>query len=442
MNNNVMEQLHECIGKIERDSREVKPGQIYIAIKGENHDGHDFLEEAFKNGASKAIVEKEIEGIDKDKFIVVEDTLAILNQLAIYVRSISKAKFIGITGSSGKTSTKELLKAALEIQGKTYATVGNMNNLIGLPITLVNMPLDIDYVILEMGMNHSGEIEQLTKIAKPDVAIITNIGRAHHGFFKTTNDIALAKSEIFQGLNKDGIAVIAKGEFFNLLNEKANEYSNNILVLGDDNDLKLLNYNNGDVKCEINGKEYCYSLLMKGEHQALNSVMVLGAVDALGVDVNAAIKGISKLNSLKGRGETKIINTKFGEFTLIDDAYNANPDSMTAAFKVLGSYKDKRKVAILGEMRELGEFAKTLHEGLLSEILNAQIDKVYCCCNDIKSLFDMLPEQIKGEWAEDSKKLKELLDGEIENEDVILVKGSLGSNMLLIVDWLKSLNQD
>ncbi len=455
MTDSIVKNIDSLIGKIVKDNRVIKNGDVFIALKGENHDGHNYAQDAIEKGASLVIVEQANPNIPIDKQIIVEDTMKALEEIAKLARAKTTAKIIAITGSSGKTSTKEMLKIALEAQGKTYATVGNLNNLIGLPLTLANMDLDCDFVILELGMNHFGEIASMVKLALPDIALITNIGRAHHEFFPTSLDIAKAKAEIFLGTTKEGYAILPQGDFYDFLHKEASSYIDNILSFGEEGDFKLLSYNNGEVKAEI-GELYNYTMEMKGYHQALNSVAVLGVVKVLGGELEKSIKAITKMQALKGRGEITKIQAKIGEITLIDDAYNANPDSMIAAIRSFGAMdntynennknnqnntenKIKRKIAALGEMRELGINSEALHKELYPEVLKANIDKVYCCCENMKYLYNMLPPEKQGAWTEDSQSLWLALEKDIKNNDSILVKGSLGSNMLYIVNSIKTM---
>ncbi len=446
INDDTLSKLYSCVGKIVKDSRYIKNGDVFIAIKGDKFDGHDFVESAINNGAKYAIVNHFIPNVDENKLIVVPDTLQALNLIAKYVRDNSTAIFIAITGSCGKTSTKEMLKHTLSVFGKTYVTAGNLNNLIGLPFTLANMPMDTKFAVLEMGMNHTGEIDIMTKIVRPNIAVVMNVGVAHHEFFPTINDIAMAKAEIFHGFDKNSIAIINNHNCFDTLKNKALLYTNNIFSFGESGDFFLKNYDNSsrNIVASISDNIYSFSLNLYGKHQAINSLAVLGVVNLLELDINKAIKALSDMSPVDGRGVVYHLKFDCGKIYLIDDAYNANPNSMKAAIEVLGSSVinddvNARKIAVIGDMKELGDNSRILHEEILDDILKNRIDTVFCCGQNMKYLYQKLPKNINTIWCEDSLTLWNSIKNKFNHNDVVLVKGSLGSNMVFIVNNLKQI---
>jgi UDP-N-acetylmuramoyl-tripeptide--D-alanyl-D-alanine ligase len=375
--------------------------------------------------------------------IVVKNTTNALDKLALNARNRSKAKFIGVTGSVGKTSIKEALFFLLEKQGKTSASRGSYNNHVGVPITLVNFDPDLDYAVVEMGMNHSGEISKLTKIATPDIRVITGISPGHVGNFENTQGIADAKAEIFEKMTKSGCVVLNKNnEYYDYLLQKAKDqgiekvYSFGLSAA----DAFLIKREGNALRASILDEIVDYTLSIEGEHWTLNSLCVLLTLKLAGGDVVKAAKDFENFNAVKGRGATQAIQFEKGKFLLIDDSYNANPDSMRAGIRVL-SGKKGRKIAILGDMLELGDMGPKYHLKLAEELLDAHVDKVYACGPLMALLFEMLPPTMKGAWREDSQTLAQDVLAIIEDDDIIFVKGSKGSKMGLIVSSLESLSR-
>ncbi len=429
------------------DTRTISPGNIFIAINGEKTDGHNYVNQAFEKGASAAIISKKNENILGKNFVLVGDTFESLNNLAKYSRSRSNTKVIAITGSVGKTSTKEILRAALSGQFLVYATEGNLNNHLGVPLTLARMPEDTDFAILELGMNKAGEIRSLSKLAKPDYALITNIDAVHLEFFDSIDGIADAKAEIFEGTERKGVAAInLDSKFFARLSEKAKQYDLNIISFGSSKnaDVKLLSYvlheDCSCVTCDINGLKMVVKIGVPGLHVVNNSLSVLAIVHAIGADLSLAGISFSNMTLPKGRGNRIKLIAEDGEVELIDESYNASPVSMKAALELLGQAKIKnngRRIAVLGDMLELGEQSLSFHQNLNNHIKDAGIDMVFSSGRLMKSLYKVLPDNIHKVWSSKSSELTDPLISELRSGDVVMVKGSFGSEMSKVVKGLK-----
>lgn len=431
------------------DTRTIKKGDLFIALKGEKSDGHNHAAEALAKGAAGVLVSSLPAGVSGNRAIIVEDTMKALEAMAHTARHRSNAKIIGVTGSSGKTSTKEMLKTALISVGKTHTTLGNLNNNIGMPLTLARMPKDTDFAVIEMGISHTGEMTEMTKIAEPDIAMITMIGTAHCEFFKTRADTAFAKAEIFKGMNADGIAFLnADDDQYPLLKKEAQKCGlKDIRSFGTtaDDDIVLLHTADiGDgtqISARIKDQSYTYMLRLAGRHQVQNSLGVIGILSALNIDMPTALQALGQLQPVKGRGQRFEIPLADGAFTLIDDAYNANPESMQAGIRVLGSIKPKnggRRIAVIGDMLELGDQARQLHTNLAADLIENKVDKVYTVGENSGALFDALPAEMQGMKKPVSDELAPLIKQEIKSGDIVLVKGSFGSKMAKIVEALKA----
>lgn len=432
------------------DSRTVERGDLFVAVKGGHSDGHLFAAGALEKGAAGVLVSELPEGVPAEKAIVVKDTLKALEAMARRARARGRAKVIGITGSSGKTSTKEMLRYALTAVGRTHCTQGNLNNQIGMPLTLARMPKTTDFAVIEMGMNHAGEMHDLTMLAHPDIAVVTMIGSAHREFFPTEEDTVSAKSEIFDGMDKNGkVFLNADNRHFAMLkNETEKRGLAYVYFFGKnaENDVALTDcrqeMNKTRVRAKVFGTEYSWTLKLPGEHQVSNSLAVAGVLKALDVDMPTALQGLSQLPVPKGRGQRFVLSCgKGGTFVLIDDAYNANPESVRAAIKVLGGLTPEgqgRRIAVLGDMLELGAFAPSLHKGLAVDLVENDIDLLYAVGENTGLLFDQLPRQMRGRKEKTAAELAEHIACDIRDGDVVLVKGSNGSRMSLIVDALKN----
>jgi UDP-N-acetylmuramoyl-tripeptide--D-alanyl-D-alanine ligase len=442
--------LPAAIAGISIDSRTIAPGEAYFAIKGDVQDGHAFVEAALNAGAALAV----IEDAQRDKFaadaplLIVDDVLAALCDLARASRARLAAQVIAVTGSVGKTSTKEVLRSTLGAQGKTHASVASFNNHWGVPLTLARCPADVRFAVFEIGMNHAGEIAPLVKMVRPHIAIITTVEPVHLEFFSSVEAIADAKAEIFEGVEPDGAVVLNRDNAqFARLQKRARKLGiAKIVSFGADEeaDARLLDVALhpacSAVHAEILGDELTYKLAMPGRHMAMNSLAVLAAASLAGADLALAGLALSQAQPAAGRGVRHVLTVPNGEATLIDESYNANPASMAAALNVLGRAgigAQGRRIAVLGDMLELGPSSAALHRGLTEPINANAIDMVFCCGPLMRNLWDALSSGKRGGYAEGSAALESQVVAAIRAGDVIMVKGSLGSRMKLIVAALE-----
>jgi UDP-N-acetylmuramoyl-tripeptide--D-alanyl-D-alanine ligase len=442
--------LPEGVTGLSIDSRTIKPGEAYFAIKGDVHDGHDFVAAALKAGATLAIVA----AAEREKFaadaplLVVDDVLDGLRKLAGASRARLDAQVIAVTGSVGKTSTKEALRTVLSAQGETHASVASFNNHWGVPLSLARCPARTRFAVFEIGMNHAGEIEPLVKMVRPHIAVVTTVEPVHLEFFAGLEAIADAKAEIFAGVEPGGVAVLNRdnSQFARL---KANAQArgiSRIVSFGADekSDARLLDLSlqatTSAVHASILGHQVTYKLGMPGRHVAMNSLAVLAAASLAGADLAIAALTLSKLEPAAGRGVRRGLDVGSGEATLIDESYNANPASMRAALNVLGQAAvgpRGRRIAVLGDMLELGPTGPALHQELAAAVTANQIDLVYCCGTLMRNLWDALSASKRGGYAETSASLGAQLIAAIRAGDAIMVKGSLGSKMKTIVNALE-----
>ncbi len=434
------------------DSRAIAAGDLFIALKGPSFDGHDFVLDALGKGAAAVMVSKLPADLPAGApLLQVGDTLEALTALGQAARTRSQARFIGVTGSVGKTGTKEALKACLAAQGPTAASVASFNNHWGVPLSLARMAPDSAYGVFEVGMNHAGEISALTAVLRPHVAIITTIAPVHLEFFDSVEGIADAKAEIFESMGADGTAVLNRDNaFYDHLAGKARAAGVGRIVgfgTAAGAELRLESCDLGErssrVRAEVFGRRIEYELGLPGEHSVMNSLAVLGAVEAAGADLDKALLELAKLAPLKGRGaREEIALPGGGRFELIDDSYNANPSSLRAAVAVLGSSRPGnggRRIAVLGDMLELGAEGERLHAGLAQPIEDAGIDLVFCCGSLMAALAEALPPALRGGHASDSQSLAPEVVAALGPGDVVLVKGSLGSRMAVVVEALKGI---
>jgi UDP-N-acetylmuramoyl-tripeptide--D-alanyl-D-alanine ligase len=442
--------LPAAITGISIDSRTIAPGDVYFAIKGDVHDGHAFVDAALKAGAALAV----IEATQRDKFaadaplLIVDDVLAALCDLARASRARLAAQVIAVTGSVGKTSTKEALRSVLGAQGETHASVASFNNHWGVPLTLARCPADVRFAIFEIGMNHAGEIEPLVKMVRPHVAIITTVEPVHLEFFSSVEAIADAKAEIFEGVEPNGAVVLNRDNaHFARLQKRARKLGiAKIVSFGADEnaDARLLDVALhpacSAVHANILGHDLTYKLAMPGRHIAMNSLAVLAAASLVGADLALAGLALSQAQPAAGRGVRHVLTVPNGEATLIDESYNANPASMAAALNVLGQAgvgAQGRRIAVLGDMLELGPKSAGLHRSLTEAINANAIDMIFCCGPLMRNLWDALSSGKRGGYAEGSAALESQVVAAIRAGDVIMVKGSLGSRMKLIVTALE-----
>jgi UDP-N-acetylmuramoyl-tripeptide--D-alanyl-D-alanine ligase len=442
--------LPAAVNGISIDTRTMQPGELFFAIKGENNDGHDYVRAAFESGAAACVIdEAHADALaGSGAFFIVHDTLAALQQLGRAARDRSLARIIAVTGSVGKTSTKEALRTVLSTAGTTHASTASYNNHWGVPLTLARMPVETRYGIFEIGMNHAGEITPLVRMVRPHLAIITKIAPVHLEYFESIADIADAKAEIFSGLVGDGAAILNHDdEQYERLRERAQQSSvTRILSFGEhaDADARLIDVDLGDessrVHARILGRDLAYELGVPGKHFALNSLAVLLAAHAAGVDLDRAASALAYIEAPAGRGRRESLPASQGAITLIDESYNANPASMQAALDLLGSAKvngDGRRIAVLGDMLELGSQSIALHSGLAEHIERNFVDMVFAAGRDMRHLFDALPERIRGQWAPHASELHAPVIEAIQGGDIVMVKGSNGSRMGPLVAALR-----
>lgn len=428
------------------DTRSLENGDLFVALSGPNFDGHDFVTGAFENGAAAALIsEAGQDSLGGKPGLIVADTLDALRALAVAGRARTGAKIAAITGSVGKTGTKEALAHVLAPQGATSFSKSSLNNHWGVPLSLARMPADTDFGIFEIGMNHPGEITPLVGMARPHVAVVTAIAAAHMEFFDTLEDIARAKAEIFSGLD-GGVAIINRDtDHFKLLADTALETgADRIVSFGRsaEADMRLIeclsDTTGNTVDARWRGKSLNFRVGQPGVHWAYNSLAVLATADVLGGDMDAAAATLTSLPGLPGRGAVHVIPWGDGKIRLIDDSYNANPESMSAALKTLGHMpKDGgRRVAILGDMLELGDISNTAHAGLAAQIAKHDIDTVFLAGPEMAALAEALPSTTLGGIAESADDLLPAVLSGLQAGDIVTVKASNGIGLSRIVNKL------
>jgi UDP-N-acetylmuramoyl-tripeptide--D-alanyl-D-alanine ligase len=440
----------EAISGLSIDSRTIAAGEAYFAIKGDVHDGHDFVMAALRAGAALAVVAS----AQRDKFpdqaplLVVDDVLAGLVDLARAARARLQAQVIAVTGSVGKTSTKEALRHVLGEQGATHASTASFNNHWGVPLSLARCPATARFAVFEIGMNHAGEIEPLVKMVRPRIAIITTVEPVHLEFFAGIEAIADAKAEIFSGVEPGGAVVLNRDNAqFSRLQHRAEELGiSRIVSFGADekSDARLLELSLhstcSTVHANILGHDVSYKLGLPGRHMAMNSLAVLAAASLAGADLALSALSLSQIEPVVGRGERRTLEVAGGEATLIDESYNANPASMAAALKLLGQVDvgpQGRRIAVLGDMLELGPTGAALHRGLIDAVKANHIDLVYCCGPLMRNLWEALSAGKRGGYADTAAELEAQAVAAIRAGDAIMIKGSLGSKMKTIVNALQ-----
>lgn len=436
------------------DSRTLETGDLFVAIIGENSDGHAYVENALKRGAAAAIVSAPTDAMRAaGPLVVVADTLSALNALGRAARARTRAKVVAVTGSVGKTGTKEALKLILSEQGATHASAASYNNLWGVPLSLARMPAGTRFGIFEVGMNHPGEITPLSQLVEPFVALITTVEAVHMEFFDSVEQIADAKGEIFDGLQKGGVAILNRDNpHYERLRAKAEKSgAGRIISFGEHKDAEArlekaaLKEDCSCVSATICGQPVTYKLAVPGRHIVMNSLAMLACVHALDADLAMAALAMANLKAPKGRGERHIVSAPLGQFTVVDESYNANPVSMRAALDALGRAKPEgngRRIAVMGDMLEIGETSIAMHRGLADAVREVGIDLVFACGPHMRELYKALPAAAQGAYAETSAELGPLLRDAVEPGDVVMVKGSLGSRMGPLVDLLRGLGDD
>jgi len=425
------------------DSRTVQPGELFIALCGPNHDGHAFVADALARGAAALVDRLPQDVSEAAPLVVVDDTMAALTALGRAARVRSTARIAAITGSVGKTGTKEALRLALSGQAPTHASAASHNNHWGVPLSLARAPRGTAYAVFELGMNAPGEIATLARLVRPHVAMITTVEAAHLGFFPSLAAIADAKGEIFQGLEPDGIAVLnADSAHYAHLRTRA-EAAGCARVIGFGTaagaavrlrDVRL-DSAGSDVVMTLDGRDIGFRMAAPGRHWVSNALGVIACAAALGADAEAAAHALAEFEAPAGRGRQHRVAVRGGWITLIDDSYNANPASVRAALEVLGSAPGRR-FAALGDMLELGDHAPRLHAGLAEPIATCGVDRVYTAGPAMRHLHDALPPVRRGPHVDDAVDLLSVLRAELQPGDTLLVKGSLGMRMGRIVQAL------
>lgn len=427
------------------DSRTVVAGDLFVALAGPKFDGHDYVAGALARGGAAAVVAKQPAKVEADaKLLVVADTQAALEALGHAARARAQGKIIAITGSVGKTGTKEALKTVLSRQARAFASSGSLNNHWGVPLSLSRMPADSQYGVFELGMNHPGEIDALVRMVRPHVAVITTIEPAHLGFFPSVEAIADAKAEIFRGVERGGAAILNRDNPHYARLAKAAQDCGIDTIIGfgahQDAAVRLVKFelheDKSTVAADVMGTAIDYTIGSAGKHWVMNSLAVLAAVSAAGGDVKAAASALANLAPLAGRGERHRIAIAGGHFTLIDESYNASPASMRAAFAVLGSTQPEdggRRIAVLGDMLELGTESQKLHASLAQPLIEAKMDLVFTLGDEMRALDDALPAAKRGGHAANVDALAGLLGQHLHNGDVVTVKGSHGSKVYELV---------
>ncbi len=424
------------------DSRTLGKGEAFFAIKGDRVDGHDYVAKAHAAGAGVSVVaEARLADMPQDAaLIIVDDVLEALRRLARAARARSKAKIVAVTGSVGKTSSKEMLRLALSQSGETHASAASYNNHWGVPLSLARLPQSARYGVFELGMNHAGELTPLSKMVQPHIALITTIEPVHIEYFSGIEAIADAKAEIFAGLTSGGAVVLNRDnpQFERLASSARSQGVKEIIGFGESKEAQArvlgaeLAAEDSNVRASILGEETSYTLGVPGRHVVQNSLGVLACVKLAGADLARAARSLAQMTPPKGRGQRFVLQLKDGEALLLDESYNANPASMRAAIDVLGRAPlgaGGRRIAVLGDMLELGAEALKLHAGLAADLAAARVDLVFCAGPLMRALYDALPPAQRGGYAESGERIEPGLMSALKPGDAVMIKGSNASRM-------------
>lgn len=441
------------VSGISIDTRTLEPGDLFFAIKGDNTDGHDYVDKAVSAGAGACVVDEAHADAmaGKGKLYIVKDVLEAMTDLGRAARARTQARVIAVTGSVGKTSTKEALRLALTPAGSVHASAASYNNHWGVPLSLARMPKTTRFAISEIGMNHAGEIIPLTAMVRPHVAIVTTVAPVHLEFFPSIEAIADAKAEIFSGLEPGGLAIVNRDSpYFQRLDTAARaSAAGHVSTFGahEDADARFVAFvpapDHSQITAIVAGREISFRLGAPGRHLAENALAVLLAAHAVGADLEVAATALAFFQAQKGRGERIVVKTNDGAFTLIDESYNANPASMRAALALAGTLEPAKngcRIAVLGDMLELGAISRDLHAGLAEDIFANKIDLVFAAGPMMRSLADALSGHVPVEWRNAAADLQPAVLNAVRNGDVVVVKGSNGSRMAPIVSALKNIH--
>jgi len=441
------------------DTRTIEKGDLFVALKAAR-DGHEFVVQALEKGAGAALVAHRPDGVAEDApLLIVKDVLVALEELGKAARARMSGKVVAVTGSVGKTSTKEMLRTVLGGQGKVHASVASYNNHWGVPLTLARMPADTDLAVIEIGMNHPGEIAPLVAMARPHVAIVTTVAPAHMAAFENLEGIAREKASIYSGLEDGGVAIFNNDlQVTDILKDTASEFSEVQLGFGESagSDLCLSSVTINDTttvaSATVAGKDLLFKVAVPGRHYAMNAMSVLATVHALQLDKAIAIADLGQWEPGAGRGQREVIALDPVDprptIELIDDAYNANPASMAASLEVLaaadvtddiGRISQGRRIAYLGDMGELGATEVEIHQSIAALASIDQIDRVHCIGPLMRHLHEALPPQKRGRWAEDTAGMIDGLAKDLDAGDVVMAKGSLYMGIGRLVDAIKKL---
>lgn len=448
--------MPEGVDGISIDTRTLEKGDAFFAIKGDQFDGHNFVTKATGHGAALAVVcEDKLVALGGHTLpmVVVHDVLEAMERLAHAARARSKARIIAITGSVGKTTTKEMLRTLLKPSGKVHASIASYNNHWGVPLTLSRMPEDARYGIFEIGMNHPGEIVPLVKMVRPHVAVITTVAAAHLGAFKDIDDIARAKGEIFCGLESGGHALINRDiKQFGLLSKMAAaDKVDSVIGFGEKRGAKfaikeiLPSASGSHIRARLDGKNFDFELNLPGNHMVFNLMAALGAAQLVGADQDSFVDAVKEIGAVKGRGQSMVYGEGRRAITLIDESYNANPASMEASLKVLGmqiATGKGRRVAVLGDMLELGKSSHKLHKGLMQAIRDAKVEQIWLVGDEMKALQEALEKEnlefchLAGLF-ETANDMQDAFLNDIRPGDVMMFKASLGIKFGPLVEAVK-----
>jgi UDP-N-acetylmuramoyl-tripeptide--D-alanyl-D-alanine ligase len=430
------------------DSRTLEAGDLFFAIRGDAHDGHDHVARAFEAGSAAAVVSRERAPLAAlGPVFAVDETLEAMERLGVAARARSRAKIVAVTGSVGKTTAKEMLRAMLTACGATHASAASYNNHWGVPLTLARMPANARFGVFEMGMNHAGEITPLTRMARPHVALVTTIAPVHIEHLGSIEAIADAKAEIFLGLEPHGTAVLNRdAPQFERLKTAAAARGARVRSFGGgaDCDAQLLEVdatNGGSrVRARVLGRELTFVLGAPGAHMAQNALGALLAADTLGADVHACAEALRGFSPQKGRGERFSVPTSDGPATIIDESYNANPASMRAALALLAAAKPGpkgRRIAVIGDMLELGPKAAAMHAELAADLSANNVDLLFGAGPLTRALYEAAPASMRAAWTERSSELTDEVVRTLRGGDIAMIKGSNGSRMGPLVAALR-----